>query len=251
MRPFFASWPTARVETSNKPSRRCTDTSEIHFRHGTSRSASLTGHRVLDHVGTNSDEQLETAVAPTSLDTNLRGLSLSSKQGSSRSAKSKSTGGKKSVADSWEDDYEGNELPSTPNSPLEAEDCSSDLQSKKLSENTTSRPQSSDYPSAPPPTPVSPRTSQHVDFSSFESRGLGPSTAGGRESGERPEKTTAAASRMIAAGLGVRAPRRTEEERRYDKVLAENERRKRDSERERARKVEAEREKARRDMWEH
>ena len=37
-----------------------------------------------------------------------------------------------------------------------------------------------------------------------------------RSSQERPDKTAATASRLIAAGLGQRAPRRTEEQRKYD-----------------------------------
>jgi pyruvoyl-dependent arginine decarboxylase (PvlArgDC) len=49
----------------------------------------------------------------------------------------------------------------------------------------------------------------------------------------RPDKTTAVAGRLIAAGLGVRAPRRTEEEREYDKAIREQQRKKRDEERQR------------------
>lgn len=186
-----------------------------------------------------------TAGPTAALDTKLKHLSLSSRHGTDGPSNGKSR--KPPVADSWEEEEQENDTPLNSNSPSEAEDHMSDSQKQ----NITSRPTSSDYPSAPPPTPVSPtlRRPQHADFSSFESRGLGRHTTGDRETAERPEKTTAAASRMIAAGLGVRAPRRTEEERKYDKALAENERSKRESERERKRKEAEEMEKAKRDIW--
>lgn len=67
---------------------------------------------------------------------------------------------------------------------------------------------------------------------------------------KRPEKTTAVAGRLIAAGLGVRPPRRTDEERAYDKATREKARRQRDEERERE-KVEKEQAEARkRSVWE-
>jgi hypothetical protein len=65
----------------------------------------------------------------------------------------------------------------------------------------------------------------------------------------RPDKTTKTASRMIAAGLGLRAPKRTEEEREYDRVMAEKEKKKREREREEKKQQEAEREKRREAAW--
>lgn len=53
---------------------------------------------------------------------------------------------------------------------------------------------------------------------------------------KRPEKTTAVAGRMIAGALGVRAPKRTEEEKEFDRVMREKERRRRAEEKERERK---------------
>ena len=44
---------------------------------------------------------------------------------------------------------------------------------------------------------------------------------GAGELDKRPEKTTAVAGRMIAAGLGVRAPMRTDEVREFDKAMWE------------------------------
>lgn len=51
----------------------------------------------------------------------------------------------------------------------------------------------------------------------------------------RPDKTTAVAGRLIAGALGVRPPKRTEEEREYDKKMREKERKRRDDEREQER----------------
>jgi hypothetical protein len=66
---------------------------------------------------------------------------------------------------------------------------------------------------------------------------------------KRPEKTTATASRLIAAGLGVKAPRRTEAEREYDRIARDAERKRREKEREDARMAEMETEKAKQAVW--
>lgn len=65
----------------------------------------------------------------------------------------------------------------------------------------------------------------------------------------RPDKTTSAASRMIAGALGVRAPKRTEEEREYDRVQREKQRRQREVEREEEVRRQEEKEKAKRAVW--
>jgi len=65
----------------------------------------------------------------------------------------------------------------------------------------------------------------------------------------RPEKTTTVAGRMIAGALGVRAPRRTEEEREYDRVMREKEKKRRDEEREGKRREDAERERRLAAVW--
>jgi hypothetical protein len=54
------------------------------------------------------------------------------------------------------------------------------------------------------------------------------------------------AARLIAGGLGVRAPKRTEEQREYDKALKEKEKRKREDEK----KAKEDEEKAKRSVWE-
>lgn len=60
----------------------------------------------------------------------------------------------------------------------------------------------------------------------------------------RPDKTTAPAARMIAAGLGQKVPKRTEEQRAYERAVREKVRREREAgrqrEKERVRREEAE-----------
>ena len=51
---------------------------------------------------------------------------------------------------------------------------------------------------------------------------------------------------MIAGGLGVRAPKRTEEQREYDKAMREKEKKRRDEER----KAKDSEEQAKRSVWE-
>lgn len=77
--------------------------------------------------------------------------------------------------------------------------------------------------------------------------------AGAGADGKRQEKQVATASRLIAGALGVRAPKRTEEQRAYDRAVREREQKRLDEERaERAerRRVEAEKEKAKASVWE-
>jgi len=54
---------------------------------------------------------------------------------------------------------------------------------------------------------------------------------------------------MIAGALGVRAPRRTEEEREYDRVMREKEKKRREEERESKKREEAERERRLAAVW--
>lgn len=58
------------------------------------------------------------------------------------------------------------------------------------------------------------------------------------------------ARRMIAAGLGLKVPRLTEEQRAYDKALREKERKRREQEREEEKRRLAEAEKAKQSIWE-
>ncbi|EHY56186.1 hypothetical protein HRR83_008702 [Exophiala dermatitidis] len=115
----------------------------------------------------------------------------------------------------------------------------------------------------PPPTPISPETAgQHIDWSPAQVLGGGrpkpvyspptpstPTESDRERERRRPEKTTATASRLIAAGLGIKPPKKTEEQRQYDRAVREQEIRRRNKEKEeQARAREAE-EKAKAAIW--
>lgn len=135
----------------------------------------------------------------------------------------------KTVAESWDDEVDSSDTET------EVDDAV--------------RPEKSPVPNAPPPTPASPS-------SGFPSWGvpdsLAPSTQIGDHDGNqrRPEKSTAVAGRLIAAGLGMKAPKKTEEQRAYDRALRENEIKRRNKERDLKEKEREENEKARAVMWE-
>ncbi|KAH8598979.1 hypothetical protein B0O99DRAFT_683711 [Bisporella sp. PMI_857] len=137
--------------------------------------------------------------------------------------KSSSKAASGAVPDSWEDD---NDVPETPIA------------------------QQSSFPSAPPPTPISP--SYNSSQTGFDAPfGYRPeSRERERGGGSRPDKTDAVAKRLIAGALGVKAPKRTEEQRAYDRALKEKEIKRREAERERERREEEERERAKRGVWE-
>jgi hypothetical protein len=67
---------------------------------------------------------------------------------------------------------------------------------------------------------------------------------------KRPEKTTSTAARLIAAGLGQRPPKRTEEERKYDQAMRVQEKKKRDAAKAEEQKKKDDLEKAKRSIWE-
>ncbi len=66
---------------------------------------------------------------------------------------------------------------------------------------------------------------------------------------KRPEKSNAAAGRMIAGALGVKAPKKTEEGKAYERAVRENERVRREKLKEEGRTEEREREEARKKVW--
>lgn len=146
------------------------------------------------------------------------------------SSKSKA---KEEVADSWEDEDVSDE-PEEPTTPKASA--------------------SANAPVAPPPTPATPSFTRPPDnwgspetFSSPQSSSSSSSAAA--RDGRRPEKTDAVARRLIAAGLGLKAPKQTEEQRAYQKSVREQERKRRDEERaEQQRRAEAA-ERAKAAMW--
>lgn len=123
-----------------------------------------------------------------------------------------------------------------------------------------------DYPSAPPPTPASrPTTSGSTQPSTFQefpsyaqtftptavSKPTGSRGDGTEGRGDvRPEKTTATAARIIAGALGVKAPKRTDEQRQYDKAAREKELKRRQREKEELERTKRDREAAIRAAWE-
>ena len=155
-------------------------------------------------------------------------------------------------ADSWEDEADDDE--------------SSDTET----ESTTPIRSADDAPAPPPPTPSSPSMgvqylSERSPYRTFPPSGLDGGLDSSTSSGastpsrrgeqlrpldeKRPEKSTAVASRLIAAGIGQKAPRRTKEEREYDQAMKIQEKKRRDGvKEEEARKVAA-KEKALKDIW--
>ncbi|KIW03222.1 uncharacterized protein PV09_05446 [Verruconis gallopava] len=144
------------------------------------------------------------------------------------------------IADSWEDESDGSDT--------ETEEVDDE---ERLAKTTTTDP-----PSVPPPTPASPTTPdlpamaygpRGEQFSSDIYTSMQPRLEkGSRSPDRRPDKTTSVAARLIAGGLGVKAPKRTEEQREYDKAMREKEKRRREEEK----KAKEEEEKAKRSVWE-
>lgn len=66
---------------------------------------------------------------------------------------------------------------------------------------------------------------------------------------QRPEKSTTVASRLIAAGIGQKAPRRTKEEREYDAAMRAQERKKREDAKAAEERKFAESERMKREVW--
>lgn len=163
-------------------------------------------------------KDVTSAVAKLSLDT----------EGAKKSTKPKLK--KEKVADSWED-----------------EDVSSDTET----EDTQPTPSEvgSDGTSAPPPTPASPSQGQR-SFSPLDSPAGYHIAPDPLSPAARPEKTDAVARRMIAAGLGLRAPRQTEEQKAYDKAVREKERKRREEEKAAQKRKEEEAAKAKAAVWE-
>lgn len=147
----------------------------------------------------------------------------------------------KVVADSWEDeDQDVNALTPT------------DTMSPTL-QPVSSKP----LPNPPPPTPISLSSGQSYDWAAAGALGGGrpqPYSSSGQSTPRsdverRPEKSTAAASRMIAAGLGVRAPKKTDEQRQYDRAVKEQEIKRKNREKEDQERERVEDEKARNAVW--
>lgn len=107
---------------------------------------------------------------------------------------------------------------------------------------------SASYPSAPPPTPISPSTSFPKD-TFVNPYGYTTEAISDTKSDRRPDKTDAVARRLIAGALGVKAPKRTEEQKAYDKALKEKEIKRRNMEKAEAIRKREEAERAKAAVW--
>lgn len=158
------------------------------------------------------------------------------------SAKSKSKKAKEPVAESWEDEDVSSSSSSEDEDGEEAE--SDEAQDRDSPEGGyevgTSTPSSLATPAVPPPTPASPlaydspgewAARSPMDTGSGSGSGSGSGNGNGTPPARRPEKTDAVARRMIAAGLGLKAPRQTDEQRAYQRSVREQEKKRREAER--------------------
>lgn len=165
----------------------------------------------------------------TALESSLKSLAINATP--SKSASSfKTAKAKQQVSESWDDE--------------ELEDSGEDT------DRPLSHQQSLDYPSAPPPTPISPSTS-FKNASYVNPYGYNEDAASARRPSDvrRPDKTDAMAKRMIAGALGVRAPKRSEEQKEYDKAIKEKETKRREKEKEDKVREQAEKERQKQAIW--
>jgi hypothetical protein len=109
--------------------------------------------------------------------------------------------------------------------------------------------QSASVPNAPPPTPISPNSAYPSWDFQDQIKSSNRTLDRDSENQRRPEKSAAAAERLIAAGLGMRAPKKTEEQRAYDRAARENELKRRSKEKEAKFKELEESKKAQAVMW--
>ncbi|GIZ40303.1 hypothetical protein CKM354_000364800 [Cercospora kikuchii] len=117
-------------------------------------------------------------------------------------------------------------------------------------------PTTANLPGPPPPTPSSPTDAKQREFNyqnfgplGLESPPQSTSPLGSATPERRPEKTTAVASRLIAAGLGQRAPKRTPEQREYDQAMKVQEKKKRDQAKAEEERKQREAEAAKKAIW--
>ncbi|EAW07751.1 uncharacterized protein ACLA_024670 [Aspergillus clavatus NRRL 1] len=137
------------------------------------------------------------------------------------------------VADSWEDEADS--------------DSDSEPAPAAATATAISPSVSAEGPLDPPPTPISPQLSQQ----GLPLSGASPPmrAVDARSPARRPEKQTAVAGRLIAGALGLRAPKRTEEQRAYDRAVKEKEMKRRNREREEEAKRKEEEERAKAAVW--
>ncbi|KAJ5561817.1 hypothetical protein N7535_003721 [Penicillium sp. DV-2018c] len=136
------------------------------------------------------------------------------------------------VADSWEDEAE-----------LSASDAENVQPREQDTTQILSPINSTEDPLGPPPTPISPQTSNPWTAPAR------PVTSAREPPARRPEKQTAVAGRLIAGALGIRPPKRTEQQKAYDRSVKEQEIKRRNREREEKARAKEEEEKAKASIW--
>ncbi|PMD56002.1 uncharacterized protein K444DRAFT_633515 [Hyaloscypha bicolor E] len=163
---------------------------------------------------------------PRALETSLNQLSLHPQPSKASAAFKK----KQPVAESWDDE---------------------ELDSGEDTDRPLSPQQSADLPDAPPPTPISPSTSfaRETFIIPFGYDIDGASDVRSERTNVRPEKTDAVAKRMIAGALGVKATKKTEEQKAYDRAIKEKEIKRRNQEKEAAARAKEEAERAKAAVW--
>ncbi|KAH7160900.1 hypothetical protein EDB81DRAFT_330639 [Dactylonectria macrodidyma] len=172
-------------------------------------------------------------MSPTSQDgdvsSSLNKLSLNKLKVVAKPAKKRS---KKVVADSWEDEELSDSEPEPASQADEEESQHDDIVPI------------SKQPSASSSTHFSPEgSSWSTEPDTSASRGLA-------DSSRRPEKTDAVARRMIVAGLGLKAPKLTDEQRAYQRSVQEQEKKRREQEKAAEKKAKEDAEKAKASVWE-
>ncbi|POS85397.1 hypothetical protein EPUL_001844 [Erysiphe pulchra] len=105
------------------------------------------------------------------------------------------------------------------------------------------------YPSAPPPTPISPIT-QHCIDTPFDYNVMGISMARNEQRNTlRPDKTDAVARRLIAGALGKKPQPQTEEQRAYEAAMKGKEMKRRAEEKMALAKALEDAEQSKKAMW--
>ncbi|KAG6037339.1 hypothetical protein E4U19_002291 [Claviceps sp. Clav32 group G5] len=98
--------------------------------------------------------------------------------------------------------------------------------------------------------PSTPFAATHGSVPDWNHAADRPASPRGGDAAKRPEKTDAVARRMIAAGLGLKAPKQTEEQRAYQRSVREQEKKKREQEKEEEQRRRKESELAKAAVWE-
>lgn len=158
------------------------------------------------------------------------------------------------VADSWEDEADSASEPDQhdiPTTTTSTEEKKLGKQEQHKQEEKEEEEEEEEEPFDPPPTRKPSQTASDTPIPTYGNPS--PSTAASsrspRDPSRRPEKQTAVAGRMIAGALGMRAPKRTEEQRAYDRAVKEQEVKRKDREKEEAAKACEDEERAKTAVW--